>query len=273
MTVRLGSNIASLRSQRHFSGGTLAVSQSYERLSSGMRINRAADDAAGLAVSSSLSANSQVFSQGLKNINDGLSYLNIAQGALTELTTITDRHLKLTEQAANGVYSTKQRQALQQEADALAEEYNRIVASTSFNGRRIFTENNRDEVRIQLEYGVEGSIEVNLGSALSRTVGTGTFAARVTYVTGSSPDSATLGDFNGDGNLDFAMGQDGSGGVSILMGNGDGTFKNRVSYNTVGGSDYLDSADLNGDGHLDIVNKNWTTAAFSVLLGNGNGTF
>jgi len=273
VTFRLGSNIDSIRAQRRFSDATGKVSQAYERLSSGVRINKAADDAAGLAVSCSLTSSSLVFAKGLKNINDGLSFLNLAQGALTELASITDRHLVLAEQAANGVYNSTQRKALQDEANALVDEYNRIVSSTSFNGQTVFSGDGPREVRIQFEYGVEGSIAINLGASLSRTIGTGTFGTPVSYNAGGEPDSATMADYNGDGLLDLAVGDDSSSSVGIFIGNGDGTFKNRVNYSVVGGSDSIATADVNGDGVLDLVNRNVTTSAFSVLLGNGNGSF
>jgi len=77
------------------------------------------------------------------------------------------------------VYNSKQRQELQREADSLVDEYNRIVAGTSFNGRRIFTDGSREETRVQPEYGVEESIAVNLGASLSRRVGTGTLVRRI----------------------------------------------------------------------------------------------
>ena len=105
MAVRIGSNIASLNAQGRLNQATDALSSTYERLSSGMRINKASDDPAGLAVSSSLNVDSRVYSQGIRNINDGLSLLNVAEGALFELSSITTRQQELAEQSANGVYS------------------------------------------------------------------------------------------------------------------------------------------------------------------------
>ena len=137
MTIRLGSNISSLTAQRKLADGTAALSKTFERLSSGQRINRASDDAAGLAIADSLNAASRVYTQGIRNFSDGLSLLSIAEGALQQLQAITIRQIELAEQAANGVYSTKQRQALNDEANALVDEFNRIVESTSFNGLNV----------------------------------------------------------------------------------------------------------------------------------------
>ena len=91
----------------------------YERLSSGQRINRASDDAAGLAVSSSLHVNTRVYNQAIRNINDGVSALTIADQAISNLSDIVVRQTELAEQAANGIYSTIQRAAMDREAQAL----------------------------------------------------------------------------------------------------------------------------------------------------------
>lgn len=88
MPVTIGANIASLRTQRELGKTTAALSRVFERLSSGQRINHASDDAAGLAIASQLNASARVFSQAIRNVNDGASVLNIAEGATQELTSI-----------------------------------------------------------------------------------------------------------------------------------------------------------------------------------------
>jgi flagellin len=108
MTVRLNTNLASLNAQRRLGEVTSSLGKTYERLSSGLRINRASDDAAGLAVASGLNVDSRVFSQGLRNINDGISALQIADGALEELSNVVTRIIELSEQASNGVISATQ---------------------------------------------------------------------------------------------------------------------------------------------------------------------
>ena len=99
--IRLNSNIPSLTTQRRLGQSTRDVNQSFERLSSGLRINRAVDDAAGLAIASALDTDAKVYATGIRNLNDGLSLLNIADGAITELSNITIRIRELSEQAAN----------------------------------------------------------------------------------------------------------------------------------------------------------------------------
>jgi flagellin-like hook-associated protein FlgL len=124
-SITINSNLASLNTQRRLGENSKALEQCYTRLSSGMRINRASDDAAGLAVSESLNVDAKVFTQGIRNLNDGISLTNIAEGALHELSTITIRQRELATQAANGTLSLVQRQALNQEANALVSEFNR----------------------------------------------------------------------------------------------------------------------------------------------------
>lgn len=101
--------------------------------------NHASDDAAGLAISSQLSAGARVLNQAIRNINDGISLTSIAESALNSLSDITIRQMELAEEAANGTYSSTQRSALQKEATELTKEFNRIIEGATFNGRRVLT--------------------------------------------------------------------------------------------------------------------------------------
>ena len=104
--ITINSNIASLQTQRQLGKNTSALRQVFERLSSGLRINHASDDAAGLAIASDLSTQSRVYAQAARNVNDGISGLQIASSALESLTQITIRQKELATQAANGTLST-----------------------------------------------------------------------------------------------------------------------------------------------------------------------
>jgi len=106
----------------------------YERLSSGSRINRASDDAAGLAIADALKAQVRVAGAAIRNANDGISTVAIADGALAQVGNVLIRLAELAEQSANGVYSTTQRSALQNEFSALGSEIERIAVTTTFNG-------------------------------------------------------------------------------------------------------------------------------------------
>src|SRR5262249_49855449 len=129
VAISIGRNIPSLRALRQLDGTSRELSSVFERLASGQRINRASDDAAGLAIASSLNADARVFNQGVRNLNDGISYLNVAEGGINELKNILIRIRELATQSSNGVYSNTQRQALDVETQALVAEHNRIVAS------------------------------------------------------------------------------------------------------------------------------------------------
>ncbi len=258
-----------MRTQRQLGDTTERIARVYERLSSGQRINRASDDAAGLAIASSLNASSRIFNQGVRNINDALSVMGIAEGALGALRDITIRQKELAEQAANGSYSTTQRQAINTEANALVNEFNRIVATTTFNKIKLF---DPDLGNVSIQAG-ESSIAINFSNILSRPVGDGTFQAGATMSTGSGPVFLRSGDFNGDGFADIISTDSTSARVSIFIGNGDGSFRSSITYTTGTSPQSVALGDINGDGKLDFVTSDIASNRASIFLGNGNGTF
>lgn len=134
MAISLGSNIASIQAQRHLGNATGALTGVYEKLSSGQRINKASDDAAGLAIADSLRADGRVATVAIRNANDGISTIAIADSALGEIGNVLSRLAELSEQSANGVFSSQQRSALSNEFTALASEIERIALTTKFNG-------------------------------------------------------------------------------------------------------------------------------------------
>ena len=268
MALTIGSNIASLGAQRQLGKSTEKVSSIFERLSSGLRINHASDDAAGLAVATSLKTDSRIFTQAIRNVNDGISVLNIAQGATEQLSNVTTRLKELAEQAANGTYSTVQRNAINKEADALVNEFNRITAVATFNGIKLLDGQNPNST-IQAGVGANAILNLGTGNGLSRGVGDGTFTFSNSSALGSGgyTEKVYLVDFNNDGKLDtFTAGN----GV-VSLGNGDGTF---TVGKTVGGfANNVKFADVNGDGVLDIVSAAGSGNGVKVTLGNGDGTF
>jgi len=133
MAITIGSNISSLNAQRKLSSSTDALNKVFQRLSSGQRINTAADDAAGLTIADSLRASQTVSGMGIRNASDGLSYISIADGAMAEVSNVLNRLVELAQQSANGVYSPTQRSALQGEFASLSSEIERISATTVFN--------------------------------------------------------------------------------------------------------------------------------------------
>ena len=131
----INTNIASLNAQRNLNASQSEANVALERLSSGLRINSAKDDAAGLAISTRFQAQITGLNMAQRNANDGISLAQTAEGALDEVTTNLQRIRELAVQSANATNSTSDRQALNQEVQQRIAEINRIASQTSFNGR------------------------------------------------------------------------------------------------------------------------------------------
>ncbi len=139
MSINIRTNIQSLVAQKNLNRSTQGLNQAYERLSSGLRINRASDDAAGLAIADTLLADTRIASVAIRNANDGISIIAITDGAIGQVTDVLSRLAELSEQSANGVYSNVQRSALQLEISALKSEVTRISETTEFNGLKLLS--------------------------------------------------------------------------------------------------------------------------------------
>jgi flagellin len=139
MPINLRTNVPALTAQRNLSVASDRLNQSYERLSSGLRINRAKDDAAGLAIAEALKADARVATVGIRNANDGISIINIADQAIAQIGNVLSRLSELAQQSANGVYGNSQRSALNNEFQALTSELERIAFTTKFNGLRLLS--------------------------------------------------------------------------------------------------------------------------------------
>ena len=137
MTLTVNTNVASLTSQRNLASSQSALSTSLERLSTGLRINSAKDDAAGLAISERFTAQIRGLDQGVRNANDGISLAQTAEGALGEVTNNLQRIRELAVQASNNTNTAADRTALQLEVSALVAEIDRVANQTSFNGTKL----------------------------------------------------------------------------------------------------------------------------------------
>ncbi len=151
MGLRIGTNVAAMAAQRHLANATARVNRSLERLSSGLRINRAADDPAGLAVSERLRGQMRALEVGARNAADGISLLQTADGGLESMADLLIRLNELTQQAMTGTVTNEQRGFLDAEFQALVDEIDRIAVSMEFNGRNLLD-------------GSGGSAEVRVGS-------------------------------------------------------------------------------------------------------------
>ncbi len=136
--MRIQHNIPALSSYRNLTNNTSALTKNLEKLSSGYRINRAGDDAAGLAVSEKMRAQVTGLAAAQKNAEDGISLVQTAEGALTEVHSMLNRMVDLAVQSANGTYSSSNRVEMQKEVTALFTEIDRIGQASNFNGTKLF---------------------------------------------------------------------------------------------------------------------------------------
>jgi|SRR6185312_14876631 len=134
MGLRIATNVASLNAQKHLMGNSLNLNRSFERLSSGSRINRAADDAAGLAISEQLRALIRGYRQADRNANDGVSLVQVAEGSLNEVSNMLIRLRELAVQGASDTVGDTERKFIDVEYQQMKSEIQRITESTEFNG-------------------------------------------------------------------------------------------------------------------------------------------
>lgn len=167
MGFTIATNVSSLNAMRNLTLNQTAQSKSVERLSSGLRINRAADDAAGLSISEGLKNQISGLTQAGRNAQDGISLVQTAEGALTEVHNILNRVRDLAVQASNDTNNTESRGAIQSEVDALSDELVRIATTTNFNGIQLLDNStNAGVVSIQVGADSGETININLADVL-----------------------------------------------------------------------------------------------------------
>lgn len=154
LAMRIRTNVSSLTAQRFLNLNNQSMQKNLEKLSSGYRINRSADDAAGLAVSESLKAKIRGLSQAQRNANDAVSMIQIAEGAMNEMGNIMTRLRELTIQASSDTLGEREKSFLNREYVQLVDELDRISKTTEFNGLRFF---NTDKTEFVIQVGVNAS--------------------------------------------------------------------------------------------------------------------
>jgi flagellin len=186
MALVVNTNVPSLNAQRNLGTTNLSLSKSLERLSSGLRINRAGDDAAGLAISEKLRGQVRGLNQAVRNANDGISLVQTAEGSLSVTTNIIQRLRELAVQSASDTNTASDRGSLKTEADLLVAELTRIGNTTEFNGKTLL---NGTFASGKLQIGA------NSGQSIAFTIGDVRAAAlgRRTTVTGDLDDTASSG--------------------------------------------------------------------------------
>ena len=170
MALGINTNVLSLNAQRNLNNSQSALATSLERLSTGLRINSAKDDAAGLAISDRMTAQIRGLNQAVRNANDGISLAQTAEGALQESTNILQRMRELAVQSANDTNSDSDRAALQAEVTQLQAELDRIAQTTEFNGKRIL-DGSFSGATFQVGANAGQTISFGIGSAKSSAMG------------------------------------------------------------------------------------------------------
>ena len=161
MALYVNTNVSSLNAKRMLSNSTTSLDTTYKRLASGLRINSAKDDAAGLQISNRLTSQINGLEQGNRNAQDGISYAQTAEGAMDEMTTMYQRIRTLALQSANGTNSAKDREALQQEVTQLCTEIDRISKDTTFGGEKLL-DGSKGQVDFQVGADANQTISVSL---------------------------------------------------------------------------------------------------------------
>lgn len=270
MPLGLRLNTALLSPLRNLSKSVEDGASARERLSSGLRINKASDDAAGLAVANSVDVDRRVYTQGNRNVNDGISYLNVAEGAVTEMGNIVTRLKELASQGSSSTLSASQRDAINGEVNSLSQEYNRILRYASFNDIDLLSADNSS---LTIGAGYSGSsigLDLSVGRATleanSELGGTGVGSGDNIFTTAVNYDgryvafysiSATLVAGDTNGHTDTFIQDTQTGTVT------------RLSVSTAG-------AEGNGASTITSISDDGNYAAFastatSLVLGDANG--
>ena len=193
MALTINTNVASLNAQRNLGKSQGALNLSMKRLSSGLRINSAKDDAAGLAISDRMTAQIRGLNQAARNANDGISLAQTAEGALQETTNILQRMRELAVQSANDTNTDADRNSLNAEFSQLINEIDRIAETTSFNGKVLLSggfSGSANAAVFQVGANAGETIAVTIGAATAANLGSGTHISATGISTGAAAGSA-----------------------------------------------------------------------------------
>lgn len=253
MASVINTNISSLNAQRNLSKSQSALGTSLQRLSSGLRINSAKDDAAGLAISNRFSTQIRGLNVAVRNANDGISFAQTAEGALSEVTTALQRIRDLAVQSANDTNSSSDRQSLQAEVDQLKSEINRIAGSTTFNGQNILD-------------GSKESLNFQIGANANQTVAVSGVDARASSL-GSQPGIVQS---TGDRVQFLASNDTGTQGVQESSGNLANDISDfTIRLDSVESNDTVNIADTKFGGNISVIDTANLEDRFDTNYGGG----
>ena len=268
--MRIQHNITALSAYRNLTNNNSAVAKNLEKLSSGYRINRAGDDAAGLAISEKMRAQITGLKTAQKNANDGISLVQTAEGALTEVHSMLNRMVELANQSANGTYQDEDRANLQSEITQLKDEINRIADGTNFNGISL----------------LDGSLSAK-GGATTVTIGGNASSYKSAGVKGVYSASAAHGQnnvqFNAGDTFEYTVAledgtthnvkltaeKDSSGKVNRLVGSSGQVYTITTA---AGGTANASTADIDA-AILGELNKTSLAKDYNITMANGKATF
>jgi len=264
MPIGILNNIASLSAENQLSITNSNLQSTLYQLSSGSRINSGADDAAGLAIANGLQANITALSQSARNANDGVGMLQVADGALAQVTTLLNRAVTLATESSTGTVSDAQRQALQSEFAQIKSEIDRIGVNTTYNGSQVFAggsaNNNQVTTAVTNPAGVASAITGDLKIQYwDNTLAT---PAYTTQTYGASTGDATVGDLINDINssgkgLIATLDNTGNLVVTDTLGRGDATNFLKDATSTI---------KINGDGSADLLAQTTNATSMDVYL-------
>ncbi|MCW2724964.1 MAG: flagellin [Frankiales bacterium] len=272
MGLQINTNVGALNAYRNLSGTQNAMSTSLERLSSGLRINRAADDAAGLAISEKLRSQISGLQKASSNAQDGISLIQTGEGALNESHSILQRMRELSVQASNDTNTTQDRKQIQKEVDQLSQELSRIGNSTQFNGKSLLNGDlTATPLKLQIGANAGQNLTVSIGDMRGRalgvigtsesTVATGATKGTVTGKTNPVSQSAT-------GSLKLVVDGDTANPVTVSLASGDTSAQAVTKINTALGAKGTAAIDANGK--LAITSA--TTGASSSIAVDASST-
>ena len=188
MAISILTNVASLNAQRNLNTTQTALSASIGRLSSGMRINNAADDAAGLGISENLKADLRSLSQASRNANDGVSMSQVAEGSMNEMQGIVTRMRELSVQSANQTLGSTERGYIQTEFGQLRNEINRISAVTEFNGQKLV--DGSASAGLSFQIGMQNTANDRISMSITKLT-TSTLGSTSLHIASASLSTAT----------------------------------------------------------------------------------
>ncbi|RFU47468.1 flagellin [Paraburkholderia sp. DHOC27] len=259
--LSINSNISSLTAQENLNSSGAALSQAITRLSSGKRINSAADDSAGLAISTTLQTAINGLNQGVSNANDGVSMVQTASTGLSQITQSLQTIRSLAAEAAGGSMSTQNQQALQQDVAEQVAEVNRLASQTSYNGINLLN-GTAGNVSVQVGASVGQTITINLSQGVSASsLGSGPVAANTVVGTITGLDLTSTGAANSAGGTgaitSINVVANGTGGFSFTDQNGSAISSSAAAnlFTITGTPSGIDGISVNSGGGLTIANE------------------